>query len=159
MWWFTVWFVLACFCLYFSCKGWFFWGGLFVFFTSPYILIFHRGRSREGDNPAECRVLPKDPQPCQRRGQSDGEPVGKMPSSEQQLVSSKNSFWESLGPLLFFTLCPQTLKEYQRKLDTSGLKPSNDLYTEYKVRLQSRILKFWATHTLLLYAAWNRSLF
>ncbi|KAM4580409.1 rho guanine nucleotide exchange factor 1 isoform 2-T3 [Odontesthes bonariensis] len=24
------------------------------------------------------------------------------------------------------------LKEYQRKLDTSGLKPSNDLYTEYK---------------------------
>ncbi|CAG6014897.1 unnamed protein product [Menidia menidia] len=25
-----------------------------------------------------------------------------------------------------------TLKEYQRKLDTSGLKPSNDLYTEYK---------------------------
>uniref|UniRef100_A0A8C6TBY3 Rho guanine nucleotide exchange factor (GEF) 1b n=1 Tax=Neogobius melanostomus TaxID=47308 RepID=A0A8C6TBY3_9GOBI len=25
-----------------------------------------------------------------------------------------------------------TLKEYQRKLDTSGLKPSNELYTEYK---------------------------
>ncbi|XP_030605191.1 rho guanine nucleotide exchange factor 1 [Archocentrus centrarchus] len=25
-----------------------------------------------------------------------------------------------------------TLKEYQRKLDTSGLKPSNDLYSEYK---------------------------
>ncbi|KAM8846553.1 rho guanine nucleotide exchange factor 1 isoform 7-T8 [Synchiropus picturatus] len=25
-----------------------------------------------------------------------------------------------------------TLKDYQRRLDTSGLKPSNDLYTEYK---------------------------
>ncbi|XP_062841545.1 rho guanine nucleotide exchange factor 1b isoform X2 [Trichomycterus rosablanca] len=25
-----------------------------------------------------------------------------------------------------------TIKEYQRKLDTSGLKPSNELYTEYK---------------------------
>lgn len=39
-------------------------------------------------------------------------------------------------------VCPQTLKEYQRKLDTSGLKPSNDLYTEYKVRRRSRPARF-----------------
>lgn len=32
------------------------------------------------------------------------------------------------------SVCAQTLKDYQRRLDTSGLKPSNELYTEYKVR-------------------------
>ncbi|XP_051576688.1 rho guanine nucleotide exchange factor 1-like isoform X4 [Myxocyprinus asiaticus] len=35
------------------------------------------------------------------------------------------------------------LKEYQRRLDTSGLKPSNDLYTEYKnIDLTSRNMLF-----------------
>nr|XP_055066059.1 rho guanine nucleotide exchange factor 1b isoform X2 [Misgurnus anguillicaudatus] len=35
------------------------------------------------------------------------------------------------------------LKEYQRRLDTSGLKPSNDLYTEYKnIDLSTRKMLF-----------------
>lgn len=34
--------------------------------------------------------------------------------------------------LLFFP--HKTLKDYQRRLDTSGLKPSLELYTEYRVR-------------------------
>ncbi|XP_065101641.2 rho guanine nucleotide exchange factor 1 isoform X2 [Paramisgurnus dabryanus] len=35
------------------------------------------------------------------------------------------------------------LKEYQRRLDTSGLKPSNDLYTEYKtIDLSTRTMLF-----------------
>lgn len=40
--------------------------------------------------------------------------------------------------LCFF--CSQTLKDYQRRLDTSGLKPSNELYTEYKVKFLSTVL-------------------
>ncbi|XP_062394990.1 rho guanine nucleotide exchange factor 1b isoform X2 [Sardina pilchardus] len=36
-----------------------------------------------------------------------------------------------------------TLKDYQRKLDTSGLKPSNELYTEYKsIDLTTRQMLF-----------------
>lgn len=46
----------------------------------------------------------------------------------------------SACPLI--SLFSQTLKDYQRRLDTSGLKPSNELYTEYKVRLQSTQTSF-----------------
>lgn len=74
-------------------------------------------------------MLQENPQPCQRRGESDGEPVGK----------SRGATTQAWPPPLCLTtvasICLQTLKEYQRKLDTSGLKPSNDLYTEYKVAL------------------------
>ncbi|KAI5620850.1 rho guanine nucleotide exchange factor 1 isoform X3 [Silurus asotus] len=34
-----------------------------------------------------------------------------------------------------------TLKDYQRRLDTSGLKPSNELYTEYKKQDDKMLLK------------------
>lgn len=76
------------------------------FFCFSLPLMFHRGPSREGENPAECRVLPKDPQPCQRRGQGDGEPVGKTRSSldapiEHQLVSSKILFESAKGCYCF----------------------------------------------------------
>lgn len=65
-------------------------GAFFIFFlllVSPYdlLLLFthlsvyltvRRGPKREGGDPAERRVLPKNSQPCQRGGQADGELAG-----------------------------------------------------------------------------------
>lgn len=69
-----------------------------------------------------------------------------------------NSFWDLWRSLLVRLLilqsravCPlsdhdlslysQNLKDYQRRLDTSGLKPSIELYTEYKVGVSSAIYR------------------
>lgn len=110
-----------------------------------------RGPNREGGDPAERRVLPKNPQPCQRGGQTDGEPAGERRtihhSAHCYKASKHQTRFETSGglshsdnlsaclpsPHLLF----QTLKDYQRRLDTSGLKPSNELYTEYKVSQQT----------------------
>lgn len=40
-------------------------------------LTVRRGPNREEGDPAERRVLQEDPQPCQRGGQTDGEPAGE----------------------------------------------------------------------------------
>lgn len=118
-------------------------------------LTVRRGPNREGGDPAERRVLQKDPQPCQRGGQTDGEPAGEKRtihhSAHRHLVTERQLaarvVWrppEVCAALkTAVTACPpphflpQTLKDYQRRLDTSGLKPSNELYTEYKVSQQT----------------------
>lgn len=61
--------MIYCFCLGSAVKA--------VFSSTLCFLLLHRGPNREGEDPAECRVLQKDPQPCQRGGQSDGEPIGE----------------------------------------------------------------------------------
>lgn len=61
--------MIYCFCLGSVLKG--------VFSSSLCFPWLHRGPNREGEDPAERRVLQKDPQPCQRGGQSDGEPIGE----------------------------------------------------------------------------------
>lgn len=125
-----------------------------AFFAGLNCVFFHcRGPGREGEHPAERGVLQKNPQPCQWGGQSDGEPIGEKHTIHHSthcadvVIECQVEFGQFiLRPLKVSgckaapgwswpsSVCSQTLKDYQRKLDTSGLKPSNELYTEYKVR-------------------------
>lgn len=61
--------MIYCFCLASAVKA--------VFSSTLSFLSLHREFNREGQDPAERRVLQKNPQPCQRGGQSDGEPIGE----------------------------------------------------------------------------------
>lgn len=134
-------------------------------------LTVRRGPNREGGDPAERRVLPKNPQPCQWGGQTDGELAGKRRTIHHsiQLRSVSTDCWlNSFRDLrwsvpLWWRAClpaphlmSQTLKDYQRRLDTSGLKPSNELYTEYKVSQQTCCWHpHWYYHTFCIYLFMN----
>lgn len=66
---------------------------------------------------------------------SDWAPIGRSTRLE---TSGGLRLSDNLSVCLPPHLLSQTLKDYQRRLDTSGLKPSNELYTEYKVSQQTR---------------------
>ncbi|KAK0150820.1 Rho guanine nucleotide exchange factor 1 [Merluccius polli] len=80
--------------------------------------------------PIEMQRLTKYPLLLENIAKSTEEPAEKesiQQSAEccRNIVNHVNEEVKTMESLL-------NLKDYQRRLDTSGLKPSNDLYTEYK---------------------------